>query len=198
MCVRVPIGRGRRHDSAEVPAVELLWIAVLVAAVGSFLLGCGGSDSPTGVASGTLAVEMKDAPTDELAELNVYIVGLTVKPVDGPVERIAAEVGLVDLLELQSTTELLATVPLEPGPYTFIQVDLDQERSNVVELASGAELPLQIASQEIKVLGGFEVFGGDTTRLTLDFDAAQSLRKRGDGSWLLVPVIVQERVEVED
>ena len=145
---------------------------------------------------GMLAVDLKDAPIDEVAELNVYIVGLTVKPAEGPVVRIAEDVGLVDLLQLQSTTQLLVLTPIEPGPYTFIRVDLDQEQSSVVEVG-GAVRPLQIASQEIKVNGGFEVLPADQTRLTLDFDAAQSLQKKGNGDWLLVPVIIQEKVETD-
>lgn len=184
---------------ARRPRLKMVWLTVLVTLLVFFLLACsGGGDTATNPSSGMLAVEMKDAPTEELAELNVYVVGLTVKPVDGPVERIADEIGPIDLLELQTRTELLALVALEPGQYDFVQVDLDQDRSNVVELATGNVLPLQIASEEIKVQGGFEVFAADTTRLTLDFDAEQSLRKRGNGSWLLVPVIIQEAVIVED
>ncbi|MDX1642725.1 MAG: DUF4382 domain-containing protein [Thermoanaerobaculia bacterium] len=177
----------------------MVWIAILAVALAPFLMACGGSDSPSGPATGTLAVEMKDAPIDEVSEINVYIVGLTVKPVDGPVDVIASEIGLVDLLELQTTTELLAVVNLEPGAYTFIQVDLDQDRSNVVEIDSGLEQPLQIPSEEIKVVGGgFEVFPGDTTRLTLDFDANRSLLKLGNGDWLLEPLILLENVVIEE
>lgn len=173
-------------------------VAALLAALAILFLGCSnGGDSPTSPSMGMLAVEMKDAPIQEVAEIDVYVVGLTVKPVDGPVETIASDIGLIDLLELQTRTELLATVNLEPGRYEYIRVDLDQDRSYVVELATGAQLPLQIASEEIKVQGGFEVFATDTTRLTLDFDAAQSLRLKGNGNWLLVPVIVQEEVAVE-
>lgn len=187
--------------AARRPSVRILWLTLLLGLVGFFLLACGnGGDTSTNPSAGNgmLAVEMKDQPTEELSELNVYIVGLTVKPVGEPVVRIANEVGPVDLLELRTRTELLVMTELEPAQYEYIRVDLDQDRSYVVELATGAQLPLQIASEEIKVQGGFEVFAADTTHLTLDFDAEQSLRKRGNGSWLLVPVIIQEEVVVED
>ncbi len=75
-------------------------------------------------------------------------------------------------------------------------MDLDETQSTVVEAASGEMKNLKIPSQEIKVLGGFEVLEGGTTTLTLDFDAAQSLKKRGNGEWLLQPVILQIGIEV--
>ena len=149
------------------------------------------SSSPTAPRGGTLAVHLTDDPADELSELNVYITGLTVKPDDGPVERIANDIGLVDLLELQDATLLLVTAGLEPGSYDHIRVELDQDRSNVVEKDGGATKPLQIASQEVKVNGGFVIESGEQTELTLDFDAGASLRRQGNGGWLLVPVIIQ-------
>ena len=153
------------------------------------------SSDPTSPGSGTLAVEMIDAPTDALESINVFIIGLTIKPVDGPIERIANEVGLVDLLELRNATRLLVTAGVEPGTYDHLRVELDQERSTVVESVSGEEKPLKIASEEIKVNGGFIVTGGDRTTVTLDFDAEKSIHQQGNGQWLLVPVIIQSKVE---
>ena len=155
---------------------------------------CGGSDpsSPTG---GMLAVELTDGPTELVTEIQVFIVGLTVKRSGQPTEVIADEIGLVELLSLQDTSELLAIANVEAGIYEHIRVDLDQDRSFVIELATGAEEPLKIASEEIKVLGGFEVLKGGTTTVLLDFDAEQSLRQQGNGDWLLVPVIVQANVD---
>jgi len=161
------------------------------------LLAACSSDGPTSPSTGILAVQLTDGPTDLLAEINVYITGLTVKHSDAPTERIADDIGLVDLLSLRDATQLLATVGVEPGFYNHIHVEFDQDLSNVVELVTGMEMPLQIASEEIKVLGGFEVVEGGTTTILLDFDAEASIRQRGNGEWLLVPVIVQANVESE-
>lgn len=149
------------------------------------------SDSPTDTGGSQLTVLLTDDPTDDVSEINVYIGGLTVKHNEQPVERIVADVGLVDLLTLTGgATELLATVPAAPGTYEFIMVELDAAQSYVVETSTGDQLPLQIPSGEIKVLGGFEVFEDMTTTLTLDFDAEASLLQLGNGNWLLKPVIV--------
>lgn len=39
-------------------------------------------------------------------------------------------------------------------------------------------------------MGGFRVGEDATTTLTLDFDAKASLLKRGNGEWLLTPIVV--------
>ena len=152
---------------------------------------CGGTPlSPSG--QSILHIQLTDAPTDEVSEVNVFIVGLTIKHSEKPVEQIANEFGLVDLLDLEDASVLLVSLSVESGSYDFIQVDLDESRSYVVE--SGERKLLQIPSTEIKVLGGFEVPEGEATTLLLDFDVNQSLVHEGNGEWLLQPVIVMQQV----
>ncbi len=170
------------------------WTVVLAVVVG--LMGACGGSGPTAPLGGTLIVRLTDDPADEVSQINVFISGLTVKPSESPVVRIAQEIGIVDLLTLQDSTQVLTTAGVEPGSYQFIRVDLDESQSTIVEAASGEMKNLKIPSQEIKILGGFEVLEGGTTTVTLDFDAAQSLKKRGNGEWLLQPVILQIGVEV--
>lgn len=154
-------------------------------------LACDGSSSTSPGPQSQLTIRMTDAPTDEASQVNVYISGLTLKPSGAPVVRIASDIGLVDLLALRATTRDLATIGVAPGSYEYVQVELDQSRSTVVERASGAVRPLQIASGEVKVLGGFVVPETGGAVVTLDFDAAASLNHLGNGNWLLTPVIVQ-------
>jgi hypothetical protein len=156
---------------------------------GLVVAGCDGDSPSSPRSNGRLSVLLTDAPTDEVSAVHVFVVGLTIKPVDGPVERIADELGGFDLLALQGTTAELVELGVDGGQYEFVQIDLDQDRSSVVEIASGSTRPLQIASEEVKVLGGFTVPPGGETTVTLDFDAAASLRKLGNGEWLLTPVI---------
>ena len=157
---------------------------------------CGDGDSspisPSG--QGTLKVFLTDAPAVQVSQVHVFIAGLTVKRSESPVERIANETGLVDLLALAGRTQLLVSAGVTPGTYEFIQVDLDESQSSVVEDANGEPKPLKIPSTEIKVLGGFEVLDAGVTTLVLDFDAYQSLVQQGNGQWLLKPVIVMREV----
>jgi len=163
-------------------------------ALGALLLAalaCNGSSSTSPDPQSRLTIRMTDAPTDEVSQVNVYISGLTIKPAGAATVRVAAEIGLVDLLSLQATTRDLATIGVAPGSYEFVQVELDQDRSTVMERATGALRPLEIASEEVRVLGGFIVPEAGGEVVTLDFDAASSLVHRGDGDWLLTPVIVR-------
>ena len=169
-------------------------VLVPVALVVFLVAGCGGGGSETssGGSSGNLNIYLTDAPTDEVSSVNVYITGLTVKRSGASVERISNDVGLIDLLTLQNSTQLIAVANVQPGNYEFIMVELDQNRSSVVEKSSGSTLPLKIPSQEIKVLGGFVVQAEGQTDVVLDFDAEKSLVKLGNKNWLLKPVIVKK------
>ena len=161
-------------------------------ALAALLLSAGCNDNSTRPAlQGNLEVRLTDAPIEGVSEVNVYITGVTVKPAGGPVERIANDVGLVDLLTLRGSSQLLARAAVVPGPYEFVQIDLDQDRSNIVLTAGRLAVPLRIASEQVQVLGGFTVQSATDTVLTLDFDAAASLRREGNGDYLLVPVITQ-------
>jgi hypothetical protein len=119
---------------------------------------------------------------------------LQVKRSEEPEAHIAVDIGLVELLSLENTSQLLAAVDIEPGTFEHIMVELDQDASWVREKDSELQKPLQIASETIKVLGGFEVTEGSETTVLLDFDAEQSVRQTGNGEWLLVPVIVLANV----
>lgn len=177
---------------------EILHRAKLVSTASVILmatsLGCSSDGSPSAPTDAVLQVEMTDAPTDDLSAVNVYISGLTIKPSGGSVQRIASDVGRVDLLSLRGRSELLVTAGVQAGDYEFIQVELEQGASSVVDAATGEELPLQIASQEIKVLGTFTVVANATTTALLDFDADDSLMQVGNGEWLLNPVILLANV----
>lgn len=160
------------------------------------LLACNGSsNSPTASnTSGSLRINLKDAPTDQLSAVTVYISGLKVKASGMPVQTLAADIGPVNLLDLQTDPIQLVAAAVDPGDYQYIQVELDPSQSSVTETDTQAVLPLQIPSSKIKILGGFTVDANNETTVTLDFNADKSLIQRGNGSWLMKPVIVIDSV----
>lgn len=183
-------------------------IVALMAVLGFGLATCGGS-GPTDPSGGDssqnaiLSIMMVDAPADEICELWVYIKDLRVKP-DGQPPAILGndEIGLVELLELQDgPAARLGDFGVEKGTYQFIEILLDQDQSFVVESAGddpdhpscpGAQVPLQIPSEKIKINGGpFEV--NQNTTVTIDFDAKKSLKRKGSEAnpqgWKLKPDI---------
>lgn len=160
------------------------------------LTACGGGGSAGGASTGqgTLAVRLTDNHTDAVEEVNVYIVGLMIKLSNGPVQTLNCCNTKVDLLSLAGTSQLLAVAQVQEGTYEFIQIELDESQSNIVE--NGVTKTLQIPSEKIKVLGGFEVQAGLTTTVVLDFDAHESLVLQGNGQWLLTPVILLANVSM--
>jgi len=172
-------------------ARSLLGAAIFVTLLAA---GCGDGSSPTAPSGGNLAVRMTDAATDEASQVNVDITGLVVKPHGGAETRISNEIGVVDLLRLRNADMLLAAANVAPGDYDFVRVELDAARSNVVEKATGETRPLQIASGQIDVNGGFTVQTNHQTTILLDFKADASLQHLPTGVWLMTPVIVQANV----
>lgn len=163
-------------------------------------VGCDDSNgSPTepqpGAGTGTLSIEMTDAPIDDVAELWVYVSGLNVKPAGGPLVRLRPpemQAGLYDLLDLQDGVSVIlfdSAVPADD--YEFIEIELDQSQSFLIETAApGVEVPLQIASGKAKLNGGpFGVRPDGTTTVVFDFDAAKSLKRKGNGDYLLKPFL---------
>lgn len=170
--------------------VEILFAGALI----GMMAACGGGSSSAGAGAGqgTLAIRMTDAPLDSVSQVNVRIVGLKIKPSDSSVQTLNFQPKTVDLLTLQNSTQLMIVAAVPAGHYDFIQVELDESGSSVVD--NGQVKPLKIPSQEIKVLGGFQVQVDGTTNVLLDFDANASLLQTGGGNWQLKPVIAQANV----
>jgi hypothetical protein len=162
--------------------------AALSAALGVLAAAC--SDSPSSPSgSGNLRLMLTDAPAG-VDQVNIYFTSVDAKPVGGPVERLQLELATnpIDLLTLDDRVIGFATGAVEPGDYEFIHINIDQDRSYLVE--NGVRKPLRTPSQEIKVVGGFSIDDDETTTLTLDFDADASLNKLGNGDWMLRPVVI--------
>ena len=150
-------------------------------------------DSPTAPSdSPNLVVRLTDAHTENVDEVNLFFTTVTAKPADGPTYSL--DLVLIpnpqDLLLLQDMVITLATAIVPLGMYDFLMINLDEELSDLVlKDPSGMHVPLQIPSEEIKILGGFEVTAGGLTTITLDFHVEESLVSLGNGDWLLTPVI---------
>lgn len=161
---------------------------VLSAAIGLFAAAC--SDSPASPSgSGNLRLMLTDAPAG-VDQVNIFFTSVDAKPVGRSVERLQLDLASnpIDLLTLDDRVVGFATGAVEPGEYEFIHINIDQDRSYLVE--NGVRKPLRVPSQEIKVVGGFEIDDDHTTTLTLDFDADASLNKLGNGDWMLRPVVI--------
>jgi len=91
-----------------------------------------------------------------------------------------------DLLDINGVEETLAAVQTEAGSFT--QIRMDVTRVEVVT-ADGDEITATVPSGKLKIVRPFNVEGGVTTVLTLDFDGDESLVITGAGTALFNPVV---------
>lgn len=177
----------------NVPA--LVCVALLIASV-TTVASCGASPTSPSARNGSanLRLLLTDDPVDAVDEVRIYFTSVTVKPTDGPVEHgLALELdegtqNPVELLELQDDVIGFAAGLVEAGTYEFIHINIDERKSYIVE--NGQRMSLRVPNERIKIVGRFSVGAGAMTTLTLDFDAKASLVKRGNGEWLLTPIVV--------
>lgn len=112
-----------------------------------------------------------------------------------------------DLMKLQDVSELLVEGTFDAGKYTQLRLFVSESTISVeIEVAEEEndegidvvnEVPFEIFNVEIpsayqtgiKLIHPFEIIEGETTELTIDFDAEESIIKTGNGSYKLKPVI---------
>ena len=157
------------------------------------LSACDGGPTAPSSATANLVVQLTDAPVQGVEQIHLVFTTVTAKPVGGPPETLDLDVDpgeSLDILALQNEVITLAAGIVDEGPYEFLMINLNESESYLI--FDGDRLPLQVPSEEIKILGGFEVGANSVTTVLLDWDAAESLVLLGNGEWLLTPVITME------
>ena len=167
--------------------------AVLISVV--LLAACGGGGGGTTGSSGSLSLAITDAkpalPTGidhvfvTINEVSVHQSG------GGWVSLSLAQTPFtVDLLQFTDghTTQLVPQATLTSGKYT--QVRLGVQSAKIVT-DTGEQIPVEIASGDLKTDKNFDfdVAGGGTVALTVDFDLSQSIVATGSGKYKLKPVL---------
>ena len=135
---------------------------------------------------GTLEVRVTDLPnaaitaidiTAEEVQIHRAADGEWVTVVEGPVS--------FDLIAVAGIEEVLGSETLAPGEYTQIRLSI----ISVTITEDGQENEAEVPSETLRVVRPFTVFAGQTTIVTLDFDAERSVIEQGTGRFLLRPVV---------
>lgn len=166
-----------------------LWIAILVlVAVG--LSGCVQSDT------GTLVMQITDVPAD----LNIEKALVTISDVDvhlaGANEdanatnetgwfTVVKEEKTFDLIKIKDVKELIGSSDLKAGKYTQIRLNVNKALVTI----DGTEYDLTIPSKTVKLVKPFNIVANQTTKLTLDFDAKESIKSAGKDKYVMNPTI---------
>jgi hypothetical protein len=167
--------------------------------------GSGGSGSPSGGdgSSSVLRFQLTDKPAEQFQAVNVTVASVRVHQSAAAGERdggwtefaVAAAMP-VDLLKLRNGVLYeLCQAQLAAGHYQQVRLVLTPNSGTAgpynqsVVTADGVSHPLEVPSDSVKIVHSFSVEASTTTDVTLDFDASQSVRQRGNGAWFMQPVI---------
>lgn len=185
----------------------------LAASLIILMVGCGGGggDSSPQAGAGTLNVSLTDAPAGGFTAVNVTISKVRVHQSNSASENDAGWTDItlnparkINLLNLTNgVLEDLGQTSLSGGHYTQLRLVLaanlpgksGKDLANSVVLTSdptATEIALDTPSgvqSGIKLINEFDVASGQRVDLVLDFDALKSVVARGNGTFLLKPVI---------
>jgi hypothetical protein len=150
------------------------------------LAGCGGgsSSSSTGDATGTLSLDITDAPVDNVTEVWVQFTGVRIQPRDGNAIEFAFEEPLnIDLLTLtgENSASLLNNQSVPAGEYNWIALDVNAQfdgdfSSHVVVDGGMVELQVPSGSQQgLRLVSGFTVTANQNSSFIIDWDLRKGL-----------------------
>ncbi|HEX9340318.1 MAG TPA: DUF4382 domain-containing protein [Thermoplasmata archaeon] len=91
----------------------------------------------------------------------------------------------IDLVGMGSVTQLLSLDRAPPGKYTQLRIVINSV-SGV--LADGTPVNVTVPDGELKTVTPFDLAGGGSVTITLNFDLANSIHG-ADGEWTFRPVL---------
>ena len=178
-----------RLHSLEIPVRPSLRVLSLVAVPAlttlALSLACGGSSSGSSspaVPTGQASIILTDAPSDQWSAVEVVVTKVTLlNKADHAKEVVAFEgaTAKINLVDLDSVGELLATAQLPVGTYDALRITIDPTRVNLVK-ADGTTVPSnQVHVQGASVLVGLStdlvVTATGSNAVQIDFDLGHPL-----------------------
>ncbi len=146
--------------------------------------------------TGTLVMQITDAPTDlniekalvTISDVEVHLAGAN-EDANATNETgwftVVKEEKTFDLIKIKDVKELIGSSNLKAGKYTQIRLNVDKALVTI----GGTEYALTIPSKTIKLVKPFDIVEKQTTKLTLDFDAKESIKSTGKDKYVMNPTI---------
>ena len=136
--------------------------------------------------TGLLRISLTDAPAVlDLQKAMVTISSVQVhRAAEGEADDKETESGWYTIVEAPATFDLIAlldvraflgSAEMSPGKYTQVRLSVDDAMVTI----GGTEHQLTVPSGKIKLVHPFTIEAGQTTELTLDFDAQESVHAAG-------------------
>ncbi len=168
-----------------------------------------------GSGKGTLILRITDKPSDlDLERVEVTISNIQVHIAEyysegnetgnetgnytengGSWITVVEEAQTFDLIEIEDVTEFLGSAELDAGKYTQVRLNVDSAFATI----NGTDHDLKIPSGNVKLVNEFDIEENETTTLTLDFDAQESVHASGK-DYIMRPTIriLEDSDDIED
>ncbi len=161
--------------------VVVLGLVLVTAGIGFYL---------TATATGTLAIQVRDAPA-QWSAITVTFSQVGVHPANADNASGWVYLNLtetrIDFLAVGNLTKLLALDRVAPGTYTQVRILV---ASVEAVPTSGTPVAMSVPDGVLKTTTPFTIRGGGTTTVTLELDLARSIRQ-ANGQWIFTPVLGQ-------
>lgn len=160
----------------------------------SFIFAMASCSNDNAVQTATLQVHLTDAPGD-YQEVNIDIQDVQVQSgdttgSDSGWKSLEVQKGVYNLLKFTNGLDtLLGTAVLPAGKVGQIRLILGDNNTVKVDDQSYKLTTPSAQHSGLKVLVNTTLSGGVTYKITLDFDAARSIVRTGNGKYILKPVI---------
>jgi hypothetical protein len=168
-----------------------------LAAIAAATAACSGGGSDGTPQGTTLSISLMDAAIDDVAEVNVEIAAIWLKPAgDGPAFRLPlTETPItVDLLAHSSENAaiLVEEAVIEAGSYDWLLMDVNAEFDNVfdsfVRTSMGGMEEIRVPSGRVRLVSGFDVAANQGAEFLFDWDLRRGLvDPPGQPGFLLKP-----------
>ena len=162
-----------------------LWAIPALSAL-ALSLACGGSSNssttPAATPTGTAAIILTDAPSDQWSAVEVVVTKVTfLNKADHSKEVVAFEgaTAKINLVDLDSVGDLLATAKIPVGTYDALRITIDPASVNLVK-ADGTVIPssqvhVKGAGVVVKLSADLVVTENGNNAVQLDFDLGHPL-----------------------
>ncbi len=184
------------------------WLLTMMLVVAAALVACGGggggsssSSTTDGTTTGSVAILVTDAPSDDFAAIEVTVTAVSlIDDEENLVEVWRSEAGkTIDLLSLETESELftLATdVPV--GWYDKIRLTIDGvELVDDLDVRTAVNLPAS-GKIDLNPRGRFYVSADETLSVQLDIDANKSIHLVNANHYVLRPVVFVDILTAAD
>ena len=153
------------------------------------------------VGMGAIEIRVTDPPPADVKSAVVYLKNIEAHKVNGEEGEWITIIDVppsFDLLDVVGVEEALGAVKTQPGSFTQIQMDVIRVE---VVTTEGEELTATVPGDKLKIVRPFNVEGGVTTILTLDFDGDKCVVFAGKKKVIFKPVVkllIRKEKKLED